>query len=126
MRSTAHISIKWNVRKFASGILMAAGLIVPAGPALAQTCTVDWNDVPQRIDGFGGGAVFLSPPSLDPVTDANMNTLFGANNACQLGLTLLRVCIDPTTNRAIALLDDQKAVARGTGVLATPWFFWSC
>src|SRR5215469_1849046 len=89
--------------------------------ACAQTCTVDWNDVHQQIDGFGGGVVFLNPASLDPVTDTNMDTLFGSANANQLGLSLLRVRIDPTTNWTDALLDGQKAVARGAKVLATPW-----
>jgi glucuronoarabinoxylan endo-1,4-beta-xylanase len=82
---------------------------------------VDWNDVHQRIDGFGGGVVFLNPASLDPVPDTNMDTLYGTANANQLGLTLLRVRIDPATNWANALADAQKAVARGAGVLATPW-----
>ncbi len=121
MRFAAQTSLKLNGKKVASGILVAAGLMVLTGPAMAQTCTVDWNEVHQRIDGFGGGVVFLSPATLDPVTDANMDTLFETNNANQLGLTLLRVRIDPTTNWSVALSDAQKAVARGAGVLATPW-----
>ena len=83
-------------------------------------CTVGWNDVHQKIDGFGGGVVFLDA-GLDPVTDANMNTLFGTNNASQLGLSLLRVRIDPTTNWSNALSDAKKAVAWGASVMATPW-----
>ncbi|HLX96863.1 MAG TPA: glucuronoxylanase XynC [Verrucomicrobiae bacterium] len=82
---------------------------------------VDWNNLHQRIDGFGGGVVFLNPGTLDPVTSPNMDTLFGTNNTNQLGLTLLRIRIDPTTNWAAALQDGQGAVARGAGVLATPW-----
>ncbi len=83
-------------------------------------CTVNWSNVNQRIDGFGGGVVFLDS-GLDPLTTANMNSLYGTNNASQLGLTLLRVRIDPTTNWSVALQDGQKAVAHGAGVLATPW-----
>ena len=115
------ISMQREIKRVMSGILMAAGLIVRTGPGMAQTCTVDWNDVHQRIDGFGGGVVFLNPGSLDPVTSANMDTLYGTKNSSQLGLTLLRVRIDPTTNWSNALLDGQEAVARGAGVLATPW-----
>lgn len=37
-------------------------------------CMVDWNDVHQRIDGFGGGVVFLDA-GLDPVTSANASRL---------------------------------------------------
>jgi glucuronoarabinoxylan endo-1,4-beta-xylanase len=97
------------------------GISNSAPPPPGGQCTVDWNDVHQRIDGFGGGVVFLSPGSLDPVTAANMDTLFGTANTNQLGLSLLRVRIDPTTNWSNALLDGQKAVARGARVLATPW-----
>lgn len=84
-------------------------------------CIISWTDVRQQIDGFGGGTVFLNPANLSPVTDANMNTLFGTNNASQLGLTLLRIRIDPNGNWANDLADAKKAVARGAGVLATPW-----
>jgi glucuronoarabinoxylan endo-1,4-beta-xylanase len=94
---------------------------ITTNPPVAAQCTVDWNDVHQRIDGFGGGVVFLNPGTLDPVTDANMDTLFLTNNTSQLGLTLLRIRIDPSTNWANALSDAQKAVARGAGVFATPW-----
>jgi glucuronoarabinoxylan endo-1,4-beta-xylanase len=118
---TIHLPVKLRMKPVIWGAWVAVGLFIPATPGASQTCTVDWNDVHQRIDGFGGGVVFLNPASLDPVTDANMDTLYGTNNATQLGLTLLRVRIDPTTNWNNALLDGQKAVARGAGVLATPW-----
>ena len=87
----------------------------------AAPCVVNWNDAHQQIDGFGGGVVFLNPGSLDPVTTANMDTLFLTNTTSQLGLTLLRIWIDPTTNWSNGLLDGQNAVARGARVLATPW-----
>lgn len=96
-------------------------------PPVAGVSTIDWNNVRQRIDGFGGGVVFLDA-GLDPVTDANMDTLFGTNNAGQLALTLLRVRIAPNnswTNNVSAwttsLADVRKAVARGARVMATPW-----
>jgi glucuronoarabinoxylan endo-1,4-beta-xylanase len=82
-------------------------------------CTLDWHDVHQRIDGFGGGVVFLDA-GLDPLTSANMDTLYGSGTG-QLGLSLLRVRISPTTNWTTALQDAQQAVSRGAGVLATPW-----
>lgn len=83
--------------------------------------TVVWGDVHQKIDGFGAGAVFMSPASLDPISTTNMNTLFGMNGTHELGLSLLRVRIDSTGDWTDALLDAQKAVALGAGVLATPW-----
>ena len=89
-------------------------------PPLAGVSNINWTNVLQRIDGFGGGVVFLDA-GLDPMTSANMDTLFNTNNSSQLGLTLLRVRIDPTTNWVTALADAQKAVARGARVMATPW-----
>src|SRR5262249_39070652 len=64
-------------------------------PSPPSPCAVNWNDVRQRIDGFGGGVQFLNPGSLDPVPASVMDTLFSRNNASQLGLTLLRIGIDP-------------------------------
>jgi O-glycosyl hydrolase len=90
-------------------------------PAPAAPCIIDWNETHQQIDGFGGGVVFLVPASLDPVTASNMDTLFLTNTARQLGLTLIRIRIDSSTNWGNGLLDGQNAVARGAQILATPW-----
>jgi len=112
-----------HLNRFQPFVAAALGVaaVGPAFSSRAASSIIDWNEVHQRIDGFGGGVVFLNPGSLDPVTSANMDTLFDTNNANQLGLTLLRVRIDPTTNWSNALSDGRKAVARGAGVLATPW-----
>ncbi len=90
------------------------------------SATLDWNVTRQRIDGFGGGVVFLTDGS--SLTDANADKLFNTNTANQLGLTLLRVRIAPNdtwTNNFSAwsssLTDAKRAVLRGAGVLATPW-----
>jgi arabinoxylan arabinofuranohydrolase len=92
-----------------------------------NSCTVDWNDSYQRIDGFGGGVVFLDA-GLDPISDTNADTLFKSANTNQLGLTLMRVRIAPNSSWVssfsawgTSLADAQKAVARGARVLATPW-----
>ncbi len=114
-RNRSLITSSGNTRDFA----LAVYTNVPPPPA-PTACTVDWNDLRQRIDGFGGGVQFLNPGSLDPVPDSVMDTLFGTN-ANQLSLTLLRIGIDPRTNWNNQLLDAQKAVARGAGILATPW-----
>lgn len=88
--------------------------------------TLNWNITRQRIDGFGGGVVFLNDGS--SLTDANADKLFNTNNANQLGLTLLRVRIAPNetwTNSVSAwsssLTEAKRAVVRGAAVLATPW-----
>src|SRR5262249_8180249 len=105
-----------NARDFAIAVYAA----VPSNAVTSGQCTVNWNDVRQRIDGFGGGVGFLDG-GLDPVTSADMDTLEWTNNSNHIGLTLLRIRIDPTTNWNNAKLDGQKAVAHGAGVLATPW-----
>src|SRR5258708_4303564 len=89
--------------------------------SLAGVTVVDWTDVRQKIDGFGGGVQFLNPGSLDPVPGSVMDTLFLRTNANQLGLTLLRIGIDPVNWNNNQILDAQKAVARGASILATPW-----
>ena len=63
----------------------------------------------------------MNPASLDPVTTTNLDTLFLTNTTSQLGLTLLRLRIDSSTNWSNGLLDGQNAVARGARILATPW-----
>lgn len=89
-------------------------------PPSAGTANINWTNILQRIDGFGGGVVFLDA-GLDPMASTNMDTLFNTNTSNQLGLSLLRVRIDPTTNWTTALSDAQKAVTRGARVFATPW-----
>ena len=107
------------MKKFIAFLLLCASLLCARGGP--PSCVVNWNDVRQQIDGFGGGVVFLNPASLDPVTAANMDTLFLTNTSSQLGLTLLRIRIDSSTNWSNGLLDGQNAVARGARILATPW-----
>lgn len=87
-------------------------------PPSAGSSVVNWTNLLQRMDGFGGGAVFLDVP--DPIASTNFDTLYNTNGS-SLGLTLLRVRIDPNTNWVNALTDAQRAVARGARVLATPW-----
>ncbi|MFO1486835.1 MAG: family 43 glycosylhydrolase, partial [Verrucomicrobiota bacterium] len=87
-------------------------------PPSAGSSVVNWTNLLQRMDGFGGGAVFLDVP--DPIPTTHFDTLYNTNGS-SLGLTLLRVRISPDTNWTTALTDAQRAVARGGRVLATPW-----
>ncbi len=110
-----------NARDFA---LALYGTVTATPPAI---CDITWNDPRQTIDGFGAGVVFLDA-GLDPITNANADTLFGTASTGQLGLTLMRVRIAPneswansTAAWATALSDAGKAAARGARVLATPW-----
>jgi len=79
--------------------------------------TVDFGTTYQTIRGFGGSTAWM--PEL---STAQANTLFG-NGSGQLGLSILRVRIDPggTANWATELGNAQEAQALGASVIATPW-----
>jgi hypothetical protein len=104
-----------NARDFGLAVYGA----VDTDPVPPTQCTVDARVSCQRIDGFGAGAVFLDS-GLDPLTDANMDALYGTGPN-QMGLTLLRVRISPFGDWNNPILDGQKAVRRGARILATPW-----
>jgi len=79
---------------------------------------VDLSDVQQTIRGFGGSSAWLGAlPAVD------MATLFGNADSTQLGLTILRVRIDPagSSQWGNELQNAQSAMALGGIVMASPW-----
>ena len=104
-----------NARDFGLAVYTTAA---NDGPVPFES-TVDAAVTNQRMDGFGAGVVFLDA-GLNPLSDAQMNTLYGTGSG-QFGLTLLRVRIAPSGNFSDALENGRKAVARGARILATPW-----
>jgi glucuronoarabinoxylan endo-1,4-beta-xylanase len=104
-----------NARDFA---LAVYGLVTNEPPAPSE-CTVNPGISHQQIDGFGAGVVFLDA-GLDPLTDGQMDTLYGTGPG-QFGLSLIRVRISPTGNWNDALVNGRRAYARGAQILATPW-----
>jgi glucuronoarabinoxylan endo-1,4-beta-xylanase len=92
---------------------------VNTNPVPPTQATIDGATLHQQIDGFGAGAVFLDP-GLDPLTNANMDSLYGTGPN-QMGLTLIRLRIAPDENWTDAILDGQEAKQRGAKILATPW-----
>ena len=88
----------------------------------AQTATVDFGTTFQTIRGFGGSESWM--PQF-PAAEAN--ALFGtAAGSGQLGLSILRVRIDPSSttggsNWATELANAQEAAALGATIIATPW-----
>jgi O-glycosyl hydrolase len=104
-----------NARDFA----MAVYGVVTNEPPAPSECTVNAGISHQQIDGFGAGVVFLDA-GLDPLTDGQMDTLYGTGPG-QFGLSLIRVRISPTGNWNDALVNGRKAYARGAKILATPW-----
>lgn len=98
---------------------MAVYGTVNTNPVPPAQATINGARLHQQIDGFGAGAVFLDA-GLDPLTDANMDALYGAGPN-QMGLTLIRLRIAPDGNWTNQILDGQKAKLRGAKILATPW-----
>jgi glucuronoarabinoxylan endo-1,4-beta-xylanase len=86
------------------------------GPA--PTAEVDFGTSEQTVRGFGGSSAWISD-----FTDAQADSLFGNGSNQQIGLSLLRVRIDPAgqANWGTELSNAQKAGARGASVIATPW-----
>jgi glucuronoarabinoxylan endo-1,4-beta-xylanase len=83
---------------------------------IAQQCVVDWNEVYQRIDGFGASSAFQTLTW----TAAEANMFFSTNTG--IGLSLLRMQVQPegfTHANEIALA--QMAQARGAKIWSTPW-----
>jgi glucuronoarabinoxylan endo-1,4-beta-xylanase len=109
--------------------LAIQGLLAPVAMAASYSCTVDWNTVFQRIDGFGASSAWRSTWT---TTEADM--LFSTNASgttlsfdgrtnfyyTGAGLSLLRTRIAPggwTVESSIM----EMAQARGARVWSTPW-----
>jgi glucuronoarabinoxylan endo-1,4-beta-xylanase len=96
-------------------LVLVFAVFLYAGVAKAATATVDFSKTNQVIDGFGGSSAWCNA-----YTDATADALFG-NNSDQLGLTILRLRIDPKNSWATEKNNATKAKARGATVFATPW-----
>lgn len=106
------------------------------GPTLANNCTVDWNAVGQRIDGFGASSAWQSAWN-----QSEANLFFSTNNGVLytnalgavstnngIGLSLLRnhiVYAGSTSAGAVPTTAEtsimQMAQALGARVWSTPW-----
>ena len=113
LRGTAQASIN---RCFIAAVI-ASGL-----SGHAQQCTVDWNDVHQRIDGFGASSAFLNTAW----TAVQADMFFSTNTG--IGLSFLRSQIQPATSvngvayaRANEISLMQMARDRGARIWSTPW-----
>jgi len=99
-----------SARDFA---LAVYGIPTNSSSSPAAICTVDWNTVYQRIDGFGASSAW------NPSWTTNQADLFFSTNN-GVGLSLLRNRIAPggTTVETSIM---QMAQARGARVWSTPW-----
>jgi glucuronoarabinoxylan endo-1,4-beta-xylanase len=82
--------------------------------------TIDVAQVKQVIDGFGASTAWHTA-----ITDVEADAGFGNATNSQLGLSIIRVRISPTSTDWSGWGDEKKnavkAKARGAKVLATPW-----
>jgi glucuronoarabinoxylan endo-1,4-beta-xylanase len=79
-------------------------------------CTVNWNDVRQRIDGFGASSAFRGTG----FSTAQADMLFSTNTG--IGLSLLRNQVQAggfASSAEIGIM--QQATARGARVWSAPW-----
>jgi glucuronoarabinoxylan endo-1,4-beta-xylanase len=102
------------MRKASFNRAAAVLLLLPA-IILSATSTINFSTTHQVIDGFGGSSAWSGA-----LSDATMDALYG-NAAGQLGLTILRLRIDPHAGWADEKSNATKAKARGATVFATPW-----
>ncbi len=95
---------------------------------ISTNCVVDWNDVHQKIDGFGASSAWRSSWSAaqaDMLFSTNNNIIYTDNQGHTstnngIGLSLLRTRIAPggTTVESSIM---QMAQARGVKVWSAPW-----
>ncbi len=118
--------------------IYAVGLLALVAPLVlnAQTCTVNWTNVHQSIDGFGASSAWngtWTTSQADLLFSTNLNVVYSdflgnvyTNNG--IGLSLLRNRIlyaSSTSSNAIpsadSITDMVMAQARGARIWSTPW-----
>jgi glucuronoarabinoxylan endo-1,4-beta-xylanase len=109
--------------KLSKSYLMGFLLLFVYVPQIrAQTAIVNWNNVDQVIDGFGGS----DSNNLAPMTPAQAALMFSTTSG--IGLSFLRTAIPSdgscsTVNATCAgkISDMQLAIANGARVWSTSW-----
>jgi glucuronoarabinoxylan endo-1,4-beta-xylanase len=95
----------------------AAVLLLLPAIIFSATSTINFSTTHQVIDGFGGSSAWSGA-----LSDATMDALYG-NQTGQIGLTILRLRIDPHAAWSDEKSNATKAKARGATVFATPWAY---
>jgi len=88
--------------------------LVPAVVTSSGGVVVNFNDIHQRIDGFGAADAFVRT-----LTDAEADLFFSPSLG--IGLSMLRVGISSTGGDLSSYANATKAAARGARVWAAPW-----
>ncbi|MFP5392496.1 MAG: glycoside hydrolase family 30 protein [Gammaproteobacteria bacterium] len=102
-----------------AAVVIAVGLYAAVGaPVRAQTVAIDPAVKYQLIRGFGG---FNGAGWIADLTGAQLDTAFGTG-AGQIGLSIMRMRIDPSSsNWSVQLPSARAAAARGVTLFASPW-----
>ncbi|MBN1302576.1 MAG: T9SS type A sorting domain-containing protein [Melioribacteraceae bacterium] len=80
---------------------------------------IDCDSLHQVIRGFGAANILMWRPDM---TDYEIETAFG-NEDGQLGFTILRIMVEPDSNRWSASVPSaQKALDLGAIIIAAPWY----
>ncbi len=103
------------MKKIIRYLLVAVLTFLFSSATYAQVTTINLTNIKQAIDGFGASTAFDGQ-----ITQAQADVAFGNSNG-QLGLTILRVRIDPSQAWTNEKANAQKAKAYGAMILATPW-----
>ena len=119
--ATALVTLSMGCKKSSGNqtpVTIPPNMPPPSDTLTASAAAVNLGSVQQTIRGFGGASVFLGS-----FTDAEKTTLYGNTGASQLGLSILRIQIDPGGLAAwgTELGNAQKAISHGAIVMATPW-----
>jgi glucuronoarabinoxylan endo-1,4-beta-xylanase len=81
--------------------------------------TIDLDSTHQTIRGFGASNILMWRPDM---TDGEIQNAFGTDDG-QLGFTILRIMVEPDSNRwALNLNTAKKAQDLGAIVIASPWY----
>lgn len=91
-------------------------LLAMSAQVNAQAAYMDLKNVKQYIDGFGASTAWHGQ-----ISETEADVSFKNDYNSQLGLSILRVRIDPNFLWTDEKMNAQKAKARGATILATPW-----
>jgi glucuronoarabinoxylan endo-1,4-beta-xylanase len=121
-----------NTSYYIDDVVFSGGTVV-TNPPTNGLSVVDWNNVHQRIDGFGASSAYnvngtWSTAEADLLFSTNNNISYQSGTYNGIGLSLLRNHIVPAgsasasdTPSTAETSNMQLAQARGARVWSTPW-----
>jgi len=127
----AEVTSSSNASYYIDDVNLGGGTIV-TNPPISGSSTVDWNNVHQRIDGFGASSAWAggtwNTSLADLLFSTNNNISYSGGTYNGAGLSLLRNHIvygnNTSANTTLTTAETdimQKAQARGARVWSTPW-----